>query len=105
MDVEGYVPIGLVINYQNVAAFGCSYYDVVNKLKEVAHKCKYYEVDPVNETIRLKEGWEKYLMPNPWNPTGPFGLPRYIKNANTSTGYNQPTEEATEESLPAETQA
>lgn len=59
MDEAGYVPISLVCNYYNVACYGCSYYDIVNKLKEVEGKSKYYELDAENETIRLKEGWEK----------------------------------------------
>lgn len=59
MDEAGYVPIGLVCNYQNVMCYGCSYYDIVNKLKEVANRSKFYELDTENETIRLKNGWEK----------------------------------------------
>lgn len=59
MDEEGYVPIMLVMNYQNVASFGCSYFDVLNKLKETVGKTKFLELDAVNEVVRLREGWEK----------------------------------------------
>jgi hypothetical protein len=59
MDEAGYVPIMLVMNYQNVAALACSYHDVLNKMRETVSKTKYLELDPVNEVVRLREGWEK----------------------------------------------
>ena len=59
MDCEGYVPIALVCNYYNVSCFQSSYPDILHKLVEVQGRSKYYELDVVNETIRLKEGWEK----------------------------------------------
>lgn len=59
MDEEGYVPIMLVTQYQNVAALQCSYYDIFNKLKECVGKTKNIELDAVNECVRLREGWEK----------------------------------------------
>lgn len=59
MDEAGYVPVALACSYYNVACYGCSYYDIVNKLKEVSTRCKFIELDSENETIRLKEGWEK----------------------------------------------
>eukprot|EP00981_Chlorochromonas_danica_P011551 scaffold4102_cov174-Ochromonas_danica.AAC.5 len=54
MDEAGYVPIGL----------------------EVANRSKFYELDTENETIRLKNGWEKFLLVNAY---GGRGLPRYVK--------------------------
>lgn len=59
MDEEGYVPVSLVCAYQNVVCYGCSYYDIVNKLKEVAIKSKFYEMDTENECLRLKNDWKK----------------------------------------------
>ena len=59
MDEAGFVPIALVVTYQNVAQYNCTYNDIVNKLKETAIKCKFVELDADNETVRLKEGWEK----------------------------------------------
>jgi hypothetical protein len=59
MDEAGYVPIALLCSYQNVAQFNCTYSDIINKLKETIIKCKNIEFDADNETVRLKEGWEK----------------------------------------------
>ena len=59
MDEEGYVPVSLVCTYQNVSCYGCSYYDILNKLKEVAIKSKYYEMDTENDLLRLKDDWKK----------------------------------------------
>jgi RNA:NAD 2'-phosphotransferase (TPT1/KptA family) len=59
MDEEGYVPVGLVCTYQNVAYFGCPYEDILQKLIQVAPKSKNFEIDEQNETIRLRNGWEK----------------------------------------------
>lgn len=129
MDVEGYVPIALVCNYYNVACFGCSYYDILNKLKEVAGRSKFYELDEENETIRLKEGWEKVsTFPAPLfvcskhapfdictdrlflcslpqfllpNPYGGRGLPRYVKQPT----YSSISEEGLETEGAATTEA
>lgn len=61
MDEAGYVPLSLVVTYQNVASFQCTYNDILKKMKEVVGKCKYIELDSDNETIRLKTGWEKVI--------------------------------------------
>ncbi len=62
MDEAGYVPLSLVVTYQNVASFQCTYNDILKKMKEVVGKCKYIELDSDNETIRLKTGWEKVIV-------------------------------------------
>lgn len=123
MDEEGFVPIMLTMQYQNVAAMQCSYYDVFNKLKECIGKTKHLELDPVNECVRLREGWEKvsyqthfltflflnslmfqFLMPNPY---GGRGLPRYRKqNPNPmSQTHNHYGQQHTEAAVAAPTTA
>ena len=72
MDVEGYVPISIVCNYQNVVYFGVPYDNIQLKLKENAK----FDIDLENDVMRLKEGWDKWLMPN---PNGGKGLPKYQK--------------------------
>ena len=72
MDEAGYVPIAFVCNFPDVLAIGAYYEDIVEGLKNSA----LFEVDMENETLRLREGWEKWLIPN---GQGGFGLPRYIK--------------------------
>jgi hypothetical protein len=104
MDEAGYVPVSLVCTYQNVAQFQCSYNDIVLKLKETISKCKNIELDADNETVRLKEGWEKvsffcfgsfynlslffsqFLMPNAF---GGKGLPRYVKQDASTQQQNE----------------
>lgn len=41
----------------------------------VSIRCE--QVDTENETMRMKEGWEVWLLPN--QATGKQGVPRYIK--------------------------
>jgi hypothetical protein len=57
MDEEGYLPIAFVANYPNVACYGAPYQDLITKLKERTDGP--LDIDLENETIRLKEGWEK----------------------------------------------
>jgi hypothetical protein len=58
MDVEGYVPLSLLYQYQNVACVGALYYDVVEKAKNL-HPQSVIEYDATTDTVRVKEGWEK----------------------------------------------
>jgi len=57
MDEAGFVPLPLLCTYQNVAAYGAPYFDVVERLNELTAERK-IEFDPSNETVRLKVGWE-----------------------------------------------
>lgn len=57
MDEAGFLPVALVISYPNVAAVGAYYQDILKRLEENMSVSK-LEVDVMNETIRLKEGWE-----------------------------------------------
>mmetsp|Transcript_40259 Transcript_40259/g.41069 ORF Transcript_40259/g.41069 Transcript_40259/m.41069 type:complete len:297 (-) Transcript_40259:328-1218(-) len=70
MDEAGYIPIPFICNY--VTIFGANYPDIVNMLRESST----LEVDIENETVRLKENWQMWLMPN---GEGGMGLPLYVK--------------------------
>ncbi len=64
MDEAGFVPIALVCGYPNVAAFGAYYADIVARIQERILETtspSVIEVDAVNETIRLKVGWEMVI--------------------------------------------
>jgi len=81
MDEAGYIPIPFACSY--IQCFGADYLDIVTLLQESIT----LEVDTNNETVRLKDGWNMWLMPN---GEGGMGLPLYVKqpaleNENTST--------------------
>ena len=57
MDVEGFVPMALLCSYPNIACYATPIEELVSKL--AAKEDSLLEVDSVNETVRLKEGWEK----------------------------------------------
>eukprot|EP00598_Pedospumella_elongata_P002247 CAMPEP_0184972052 /NCGR_PEP_ID=MMETSP1098-20130426/4113_1 /TAXON_ID=89044 /ORGANISM="Spumella elongata, Strain CCAP 955/1" /LENGTH=208 /DNA_ID=CAMNT_0027494269 /DNA_START=59 /DNA_END=685 /DNA_ORIENTATION=- len=104
MDEAGFVPLPLLCTYQNVAAYGAPYVDVVERLNELTAERK-IEFDPSNETVRLKVGWENWLMPN---ATGGKGVPRYVKQTpEQQQAYLQQqqatfeSEQAAEEAAPA----
>lgn len=87
MDEAGYVPIAFVCNFPEVLALGAYYEDIVTGLQQSA----LLEVDLENETLRLKEGWQKWLIPN---GKGGFGLPRYIRQSdNSATEHSAPTQQ------------
>ena len=73
MDVEGYLPAAMVFNFPSVVMYGVPYFDLMDYLKEFS---EVLEVDVVNETMRVRVGWEKWLYPN---GEGGFGCPRWIK--------------------------
>lgn len=73
MDLEGYLPAAMVFNFPSVVMYGVPYYDLMDYLNE---NSSVLDVDVVNETIRVKLGWEKWLYPN---GEGGFGCPRWIK--------------------------
>jgi len=76
MDVAGFVPVALVCAYQNVACFACTYEDVLERLAQLKEGESPVEMDANNETVRLRNGWDVWLMPN---ATGERGLPLYVK--------------------------
>ena len=63
MDEDGYVPLALLCNYQNVACYCTSYYDVLKKISELNDRVdSKLEVDATNEKVRLKTGWDVVLI-------------------------------------------
>lgn len=73
MDEAGFVPLGVLYCYQNVMYFGADPGEVLSKL--ISNGSSYFlEVDRDTATLRLRSGWEKWLMPN---ETGGLGVPRY----------------------------
>lgn len=70
MDEAGFIPLLFICNY--ISCFGSSYPDILNILQE----SPIIEVDTTNETVRLKENWQMWLMPN---GEGGLGLPLYQK--------------------------
>jgi len=86
MDVQGYIPAAIVLNFPSVVSFGLSYYELLDAIQSLSRKI---EVDLVNECLRIKctkcNGIEcdscqcdnkKWLYPN---DDGTFGCPRWIK--------------------------
>ena len=73
MDVQGYLPAAIVFNFPSVVMYSVPY-DVL--LKAIGSS-EILEIDLVNETVRLKENYEKWLYPN---DEGGFGCPRWIKS-------------------------
>lgn len=78
MDECGYIPIAYICNFPNVASIGATYEEI---LKAMEAQCKFdtfkLELDGENETIRVKENWKMWLVPN--RETGKLGLDRYVK--------------------------
>ncbi|CAM9165553.1 unnamed protein product [Ectocarpus sp. 13 AM-2016] len=73
MDEEGYIPIAFVANFPGVARFGVELEDITAGILA----SDTLQVDTENETMRMREGWEVWLLPN--QATGKQGVPRYIK--------------------------
>ena len=57
MDEEGYVPMALLSSYPNISCYAASIQDLVEKLSQKEDSI--LEVDVANETVRLRDGWEK----------------------------------------------
>lgn len=72
MDVDGYVPLAFVGSFQAVYSLHQDY----PSLLEAMQSSEVVEFDHVNEKIRLRYGWEKWLWPN---PDGTYGVPSYVK--------------------------
>eukprot|EP00752_Nemacystus_decipiens_P004065 g3722.t1 len=73
MDEEGYIPIAFVANFPGVARFGVELADITAGILA----SDTLQVDTENETMRMRENWEVWLLPN--QATGKQGVPRYIK--------------------------
>lgn len=74
MDVDGFVPLAFVGSFQAVYAVHQDYASLLDAMKTSA----LVELDVVNEKVRLRDGWQKWLWPN---ADGGYGVPRYIKQA------------------------
>ena len=73
MDCEGYVPAAMIFNFPSIAAYCFQYYDLLTILAE---KSTSLEIDKINETLRRRDDYKKWLHPN---GEGGFGCPRWIK--------------------------
>lgn len=82
MDVEGYVPLAFVGSFQAVYSLHQDYASLLDAVKS----SEYLEFDEVNEKIRLRVGWEKWLWPN---ADGGYGVPLYVKMASDEEGSNE----------------
>ena len=60
MDEAGFLPVAVTLNYPNVASVCAVYVDILNRLEE-SSATSILEVDMINETIRLKNGWEMVI--------------------------------------------
>jgi hypothetical protein len=72
MDQEGYVPLIYLFSYPHIASSCADYYSVL----EAISKHELLEASMVNETVRVRKGWDAWLMPN---QDGTKGLPLYVK--------------------------
>ena len=61
------------------------------KLLEAVSSSTILEVDKVNETVRLRENYQKWLYPN---NEGGFGYPRWIKQAPEASAEPDPDPES-----------
>ena len=86
MDCEGFAPAAMIFNFPSIAAYCFHYYDLLTTLSE---KSSFLEIDQVNETLRRRDDYRKWLHPN---GEGGFGCPRWIKQAEDATP-NEPNDE------------
>lgn len=80
MDEAGYVPLALVSCYSNVAPYGIPVTDLSAAIQTFSNEL---EVDIRFHTVKVKEKWEMWLMPNMF---GGRGLPLY---SNQLVAYDQ----------------
>lgn len=101
MDCDGFAPAAMIFNFPSIAAYCFHYYDLLTILSE---KSSFLEIDQVNETLRRRDDYRKWLHPN---GEGGFGCPRWIKQAEDATP-NEPNDEnimATTDKLAADAAA
>jgi len=85
-DIDGYVPLAFVCQFQMVAATMADYSLIV----ELIQKSEFLEYDTNNETIRLRDGWKNWLFPN---ADGTFGVPKWIKTSSGDDVVEQPEQQ------------
>ena len=83
MDEEGFVPLGILYCYQNVVYFCADPAEVLNKISSKGSSY-FLETDKDTATVRLRSGWEKWLMPN---EAGGLGVPKYTVEGLASYEY------------------
>jgi hypothetical protein len=97
MDNEGFVPLLYIMQYPDLmyspaptdAIFAALSKSTTSRL----------EVDSINETIRLRENWKSYLMPN---AKGGLGLEhRYIKDVPVAASVTKASSTTTTASSPS----
>jgi len=103
MDEEGFVPLGILYCYQNVVYFCADPAEVLNKISSKGSSY-FLETDRDTVTVRLRSGWEKWLMPN---EAGGLGVPKYTVEglASYEYGYDHDTSSYGEESYSYEHEA
>lgn len=74
MDEAGFVPLAILYYYPNVASFGIPFQFVLQKI--MGTPTSILEANLANETIKLKEKWDMWLMPN---GRGGRGVPLYVQ--------------------------
>lgn len=60
MDEAGYVPLSVVCSYQNVACFGFTVDEILEKLPSLTSNR--FEFDTVHQTMKLAEKWNMVRM-------------------------------------------
>lgn len=100
MDVDGYVPVIMVANFQAVYMIHQDYASLLDALRSST----VVELDLLNEKIRVRDGWQKWLWPN---FSGGFGLPRYLKlnpsmNNDTQSRHSSPSAAVCTSTSPSE---
>ena len=58
MDVEGFVPLSLIVQFNAIRQLGVDY----NTLRSLLVTSPYLDIDLENELVRLRNGWAKWLL-------------------------------------------
>ncbi|GMH65102.1 hypothetical protein TrST_g3432 [Triparma strigata] len=73
MDVEGFIPLSLIVQFNAIRQLGVDY----NTLRSLLVTSPYLDVDLENELVRLRNGWAKWLLSVDGSEVR--GCPKYIK--------------------------
>lgn len=73
MDVEGFVPLSLIVSFNAIRKLGVDY----NTLRSLLVTSRYLDVDLENELVRLKSDWCQWLLSVDGSEVR--GCPKYIK--------------------------
>jgi len=90
LDLEGYVPLAWICQFQRVSQLGAEWELILDGIKT----SEVLDFEEANETIRLRHGWEAWLFPN---NEGGMGLPKWIKTGESDEQtYSQDSPEVVE---------